>query len=191
MIRSVCLGDASITHRRKTVRMTSPRTLIRTTTAGLLVVVALASAGCDHPGKPAAEASPSPSTQTTVPAWASLPATAPSSAAPVYNGPPLTEQAACKLLIPVLRDAVDLVLALSNHPDGSTVDRAKLDGTMSALVAIHRAAPEDMRDDITNQVHVLEAIDLAMDGHNQTIDNTAMKASGIALATRCRKWATR
>ena len=154
----------------------------------IAAVLAALAAACGTSNQPVAR--PAPATSTTLPAWASPPASGRPSPTPAYTGVRLDERSACVLAVPMLQQALDAVATIEARPDGSTVDQAKLDGTITALRRLVDAAPADMRDDLTNVLHPLEQIRAALDGHGaRTIDTDRMRLSGQALTVRCRKYA--
>jgi hypothetical protein len=120
------------------------------------------------------------------------PAAPPVSSAPATftPGPALDEESACVALVPVLQDAATAILAISDHPDGSTVDRDKLDAAIAALQKIKPEVPASMRGQVDDQIGPLVALQtIFRTGQNQQLDLQAFRTSGTALGTTCLKYA--
>lgn len=141
----------------------------RTGVAAVVVIAAFGLAGCSS----AAQA----------------PATAPASSAPSTAGSALDEESACVALVPVLQDGATAILAISQQPDGSTVDQVKLGETIRALQGLQLQVPESMRQDVGDQIDALVALQHVLStGQNQQLDFQAFRTSGLALGTTCLKY---
>lgn len=100
---------------------------------------------------------------------------------------------ACAVLVPVLTTAADIVVGLSESPDGSRVDWDKLDATIRNLQAIQRITPVDLDRDIESQIDPLVELKQRHDGAlaaTGTMDFTEFRASGLRIAARCAQFAS-
>lgn len=88
----------------------------------------------------------------------------------------LDEHATCVLLVPALQDVSAMVLGLSKHPDGSTLDHPKLLKLIGDLSTIKSVAPFSMRTDIATQLNVMKQIENMYFG---TSTQTTLRLSGI------------
>lgn len=106
--------------------------------------------------------------------------------------PPLDDSAACVMLVPTAQAAADVVIALANQPDGSTVDQTKLANAISNFASIEDVAPAELKPDIETQLLTLRDIDAIFHGApNRTLAFDDFKASGLRIAARCAPYATK
>lgn len=118
---------------------------------------------------------------------AQAPAVAPASTPTA--GSALDEESACVALIPVLQDGATAILAISQQPDGSTVDQVKLGETIRALQGLQLKVPESMRQDVGDQIDALVALRHVLStAQNQQLDFQAFRTSGLTLGATCLKY---
>jgi hypothetical protein len=162
--------------------------------AGVLVLMGLTAAAAvaltNGGDKKAATASASAAPAITATTAA---ATTPAAAATtIPPPPPLDERTVCIMLVPTAQDAVDVVLAMASHPDGTTVDRAKLSKAITDLRTIEQVSPPTLKADAQTQLSTLQEIDSVLSGAgNRTIYFEDFKASGLRIGARCMPYATK
>lgn len=114
------------------------------------------------------------------------------SVSPTPTLKPLDVHGACVLLLPTLQSGADAVRDLAAAPDGSRVDWPELDKTVADLKTIAAVTPQDLRDDVGQQIATLSAfLDMRATGSNMTVDLMDFRASGLRLAARCAPYASR
>lgn len=104
----------------------------------------------------------------------------------------LSERATCILLIPTLTDAQAEIKALTDKPDGSTINFDRVETLIAHLATLERNAPAHMRDDIAAQAQPLKDIQAVKQGTslNQTLHLGARNDAGFRLLTRCAEYAS-
>lgn len=112
---------------------------------------------------------------------------------PMPSGPNfkvLDVPATCVLLIPIAKDGADAVTAMVQHPDGSTVDWAKVDKAIRDLNLTKEVAAPELHDDIGQQAATLSQLaSMRKTGVNMTLDLTAFRSSGLRIGARCGQYA--
>lgn len=97
----------------------------------------------------------------------------------------LDELAACRQLLPLLGDASKQILAVADHPDGSTVNWGNLGDTAKALQDARRVVPPSMQSDVDMQIDGLRQL-LNASPH---LELANFRDSGLRLLTTCERYA--
>lgn len=102
----------------------------------------------------------------------------------------LDEESTCQTLVPLLIESKDHVLAIVDHPDGSTLKAEDVDATLVGLEALKPGAPEGMRVDIQAQIATLKQLYYILTSSTDPVLRMEeYRAGGIRLASLCRKYA--
>lgn len=104
---------------------------------------------------------------------------------------PLSEEAACYALVPLIGDALEDVDAVMAKPDGSTVDWQRLDRTIAGLQAAAASAPSDMRSDVESHLAPLVQLRGLREGTStgQSLALGGYRDAALRLLGRCEQYA--
>ncbi len=114
---------------------------------------------------------------------------APATASPTATA--IDERGACVLLIHSGQEVADHVLALVDHPDGSTMKWPEVEETVKDLKTIREIAPTDFRADIDAQIGPLEELLAVHRGEgNRQIRLDGLRSAGLRIVGRCTQYAS-
>lgn len=103
----------------------------------------------------------------------------------------LDEESTCRTLFPLLVEAKDHIVAIVEQPNGSTIKPEDVQSTLVGLEALQPGAPEGMRVDIQAHITTLKQLYYILTSSTDPVLRLEeIRASGIRLASACRRYAS-
>lgn len=105
--------------------------------------------------------------------------------------PAVDVRGACAVLIPLMTSSTKIVRDVIDHPDGSTVDWAKLDRVIGDLQAIRPISPTELRGDVQSQIDPLFELQQRHNGTwagTDTMDLSDYRSSGLRISAWCAQY---